>query len=143
MGKANVGSRYAVPFCIKPERGQVSENLSKSPSKQSCDVLHDDVAGSNLANNSGILSPEPTSLARQAGPEADRADVLAGEAATDKIGSNSICGEAFSGKTSHIVIDGDAGPALCEDGALEWLDLTERDGSHSGSFKPEAEAANS
>jgi len=32
---------------------------------------------------------------------------------------------------------------LCEDGAGERLDFTERDGSHPGSFKPEAKAANS
>ena len=32
---------------------------------------------------------------------------------------------------------------LGKDGALERLDLAERDGSHSGSLKPEAEAANS
>jgi hypothetical protein len=51
----NGASWYAVPFRIVPERGQVSENSSKSPSKQSCDVLHDDVAGSYLANNSGEL----------------------------------------------------------------------------------------
>jgi hypothetical protein len=42
----NGGSWYAVPFRIKPERGQVSENSLKAPSKQSCDVLHDDVAWS-------------------------------------------------------------------------------------------------
>jgi len=55
--RTNGGSWYAVPFRIKPERGQVSENTLKSPSKQSCDVLHDDVAGSYLANNSGVLRP--------------------------------------------------------------------------------------
>jgi hypothetical protein len=53
----NGGSWYAVPFRIKPERGQVSENSLKAPSKQSCDVLHDDVARSYLANNSGVLRP--------------------------------------------------------------------------------------
>jgi hypothetical protein len=42
----NGGSRYAMPLRIKPERGQVSENSLKAPSKQSCDVLHEDVAGS-------------------------------------------------------------------------------------------------
>jgi hypothetical protein len=57
MRGANGGSRYAMPFRIKPERGQVSENSLKSPSKQRCDVLHDDVAGSKLANNSGVLAP--------------------------------------------------------------------------------------
>jgi hypothetical protein len=32
---------------------------------------------------------------------------------------------------------------LGEDFPAERIDLAERDGSHSGSFKPEAEAANS
>lgn len=30
-----------------------------------------------------------------------------------------------------------------EDALTEWLDFAERDGSHSGSFEPEAEAADS
>ena len=45
------------PSCIKPHFGQVSENSLKAPSKQSCDVLHDDVTGSYFANNSGVLRP--------------------------------------------------------------------------------------
>jgi hypothetical protein len=53
----NIGSAYAVPLRIVPERGQVSENVSKPSMKQCCDVLHDDVARSNLANNSGVLAP--------------------------------------------------------------------------------------
>ena len=53
----NGGSRYAVPFRVIPERGQVSENSAHTSNKQVCDVLHDDVAGSNLANNSGVLAP--------------------------------------------------------------------------------------
>ncbi len=35
-----------MPFRIIPERGQVSENGAKPSTKQSCDVFHDDVAGS-------------------------------------------------------------------------------------------------
>jgi hypothetical protein len=53
----NIGSAYAVPFCIVPERGQVSENVCQSSMKQRCDVLHDDVARSYFANNSGVLFP--------------------------------------------------------------------------------------
>jgi hypothetical protein len=54
---SNVASPYATPLRIIPERGQVSENNAKSPSKQSCDVLHDDVSRSYLANNPGELLP--------------------------------------------------------------------------------------
>ena len=41
------GNRWqTVPLRIHPERGQVAETSANSPSKQSCDVFHDDVAGS-------------------------------------------------------------------------------------------------
>lgn len=55
--RANGGSRYAMPLRVIPERGQVSENLAVPSTKQSCDVLHDDVPWSNLANDSGELDP--------------------------------------------------------------------------------------
>ena len=41
------GSRWnAIPFRIEPERGQIPENVSKTPSKQTWDVLHEHEAGS-------------------------------------------------------------------------------------------------
>jgi hypothetical protein len=43
---AEGGSRYAVPLRVIPARGQVPDNSAKSSSKESCDVFHDDVAGS-------------------------------------------------------------------------------------------------
>ena len=54
---ANGGSWDAMPFRIVPERGQVSENVSKPPKKECCDVFHDDEAGSYLANKSGVIAP--------------------------------------------------------------------------------------
>ncbi len=44
--RTNGGSGNAVPFSVIPARGQVSENSVNPPNKQSCDVLHDDVARS-------------------------------------------------------------------------------------------------
>jgi hypothetical protein len=44
--RTNGGSWYAMPFRIIPELGQVSDNSVKPPSKECCDVLHDDVARS-------------------------------------------------------------------------------------------------
>ena len=52
---ANVGSRYAVPLRIKPERGQVSENSSKPSTKERCHVLHDDVAGNVAGHRTGAV----------------------------------------------------------------------------------------
>ena len=43
---ADGGRGYAIPFRVIPARGQVSDHVSKSPSKQTCDVLHEDVARS-------------------------------------------------------------------------------------------------
>jgi hypothetical protein len=40
------GSGYAIPFRVIPARGQVAEYAVKSPSKECCHVLHEDVAGS-------------------------------------------------------------------------------------------------
>ena len=58
---ANVGSRYAMPFRIIPDLGQVSENsakpLSVIPAKQHCDVLHERDCGSSFANNSDQFAP--------------------------------------------------------------------------------------
>lgn len=61
LSGTSVGSRYAVPLSIIPERGQVSENGSESPSKQSCDVFHNDESGSNFANKAGELAPQSAS----------------------------------------------------------------------------------
>jgi hypothetical protein len=73
---------------------------------------------------------------------AGNTNVLAGEAATDDIGNNSVCPKTVSGKGSHIVIAGDVGPVLFEDGSAIGLDFTEGDGSHPGSFEAKAKAAN-
>ena len=60
MRGANVGSRYAVPFRVVPDLGQVSENaphpsawLLARATKQRCDVLHDDEAGVEARQQDG------------------------------------------------------------------------------------------
>jgi hypothetical protein len=85
---ANGASRYAVPPSVVPERGQVSENVSKSSTKERCDVFHEHVAGSKLANEAGVLTPEARALARKASALPCEADVLAGEAAADGVNAS-------------------------------------------------------
>jgi len=63
---------------------------------------------------------------------------LAREASTDDIG---FAADKFS--SGDIFVAGNVWPMLSEDAPCIGFDLTERDGSHSGSFEPEAEAANS
>jgi hypothetical protein len=54
----NGSSRYALPFCVIPERGQLSENVSHPETKQAWRVFHERVPRSKLANKSGELGPE-------------------------------------------------------------------------------------
>lgn len=81
---ADGGCWYAIPRSIIPERGQVPENMTRSPSKETWDVLQHDVAGSNLANDAGNLSPEP-SVVVDAASGSCRGPRLAGEARSDAI----------------------------------------------------------
>jgi hypothetical protein len=46
MGGTDEARWYAVPFRVIPEAGQVCEYVSHSPSKETRDVLHEDVPGS-------------------------------------------------------------------------------------------------
>src|SRR5688572_20428858 len=81
-------SRYAVPNRVVPAIGQVSENSSKSPVKQSWNVFHEHVSGSKVANDSSELRPQAAPLAIEAGVVGiGGADVLTGEPAGDEIDS--------------------------------------------------------
>jgi hypothetical protein len=82
---ANGRSRYAVPLRVIPARGQVPEYAPHSSSKESCDVLHDDVAGSKLANESGVLAPKTRAFPVDPGAFAGVGEVLAGEAAGEDV----------------------------------------------------------
>jgi hypothetical protein len=81
-----------------------------------------------LANEPRVFTPQSASLAGQPKPVAGNADVLAGEATDDAINCNSVCGEPFGGEFSHVIVDLHLGPVFAENGALESLDLAERDG---------------
>jgi hypothetical protein len=87
---ADGGSRNTVPDSIIPERGQVSENGSHPETKHAWDVLHDDEAGSYLANKSPVLSPQTRPFTFKASALSSMAKVLAGEAPTDCVNGNSV-----------------------------------------------------
>jgi hypothetical protein len=60
MRGADGGRRYAVPFRSPPARGQVGEDsIEPARGKEPWDVLHEEEAGSNLANDTPDLVPEP------------------------------------------------------------------------------------
>jgi len=136
--RTNGARWYTVPRRIVPALGQFSENSSHSVSKQPWDVLHDDVGGSYLANDSCELKPEAGLFAIEPSAPSRNADVLAGESAADDIDG----GEVSSSDISHVLVSGSVRPVLCEHGptVAVLLDLP-HDRPQARAFQPELQPA--
>jgi hypothetical protein len=102
VGGANVGSSQHSPAAVIPERGQITEHSSKSPSKEGWAVLHVDVSRSNLANDPRHVSPHAAAGTVNAGSLACDADVLARKAARYDV--NTAC-PLSAVKGSHVIPD--------------------------------------
>jgi hypothetical protein len=102
---SNIASREHSPSRIEPHRGQVSENNVKPPRSEHWRVLHEDVSGSNFANDPGHLHPESAALTREPCAFACRADVLTGEPAADDIDTSAPWVPV---EGSHVVPDREA-----------------------------------
>jgi hypothetical protein len=85
---ANVGSSQHSPFAVIPERGQVTEDNSESPSNESWTVFHVDEIWSNFANDARHAGPHAGSLSGDAGTPSGKADVLARESARHHINTS-------------------------------------------------------
>ena len=143
---ANGGSRNAVPLRIIPDLGQPSENSLQPSIKQRCDVLHDDVPGSKLANDAEIFDPKagPSAVKSEGFRRVGNANVLAGEAAADDINADAVTNKSVCGEGSHVVINRNLRPVLRQDPPAVGLDLAKGDGLEATSpLQPEREAANS
>lgn len=110
LGGAHVARAQHTPFRIVPEAGHVPEYAINSPVKESCHVLHDDVSGSNQANDPGELGPEARPLPVEAGAGPSVGNVLAGEPA-----DNGVCPGEVAPEASHVGVAGDPGPMAGED----------------------------
>jgi hypothetical protein len=102
---ANGRSRNAVPLRVIPERGQVGDDVLESSTKESCDVLHEDVSGFQYANGAGELGPEPAGIVG-AEPLACIGDWLARESSGQNV--NSLDGAPVDG--GDVSVDGESGP---------------------------------
>jgi hypothetical protein len=88
-----VSSGKARPLRVIPKRGQVAENSSDRrsvpafalPAEEGGHVLHEDVAGSKLANDSGEVGPKTRAGSIDARPASGSGEVLAREPAADEI----------------------------------------------------------
>jgi hypothetical protein len=85
MRGTNGGSRYAMPFRIKPDLGQRPEYSVQSPSKQRCHVFQHNDSRSEFANQANGLKEQSASLSIQSCPESGVGNVLAGEASADNV----------------------------------------------------------
>lgn len=131
-----------IPLRMIPAGGKVPENNVDSSPEKRADVLHDDVAGSNLTNDPGVLTPESGTGTANSDTFAGFADVLAGEASADDIGSgNKVPCKLMSSDPSHVLVNLDAGPIGREHVATPRLSLAEGDRLHARALKPEGKAA--
>jgi hypothetical protein len=127
--------------------GQVSENSTDGrsvpslpfPGEEGRDVLHDDVAGSKLANDPGELGPKTRAGAIETSSSSGSAEVLAGEAAADEIDRVEVAGA----DVSHVFEALGVGELAGEDGAAVGVLLDLPRDAHPAALEPELEAADS
>jgi hypothetical protein len=142
MWRANRGSRYAMPLRIVPEGGQVSENSVHPSTKQLCDVFHENVVGSNLANEARVFSPKTGSLPVKTARRASPREILAREPTADDIDGNSVSAKSVGCKGSDILVPFDVRPVLREDAPAKWINLALRHGFEPArSFQAKLESA--
>jgi len=142
--RADVGGRDATPERIIPAGGKLAEYLCHSPSKQRCDVLHDDEARSKLANETSIFAPQSRALPVETGARASEGDVLAGESAADVVDGDSVSGKSVGCEGSDVVIAGNLRPMLRQHAPAIGIDFAKRDrAERAGALEPERKAADS
>lgn len=124
-----------MPFRIIPDLGQVSENSSESPSKESRDVFHDDVSGSKFANESCVLGPKTRAGTFKSCPLPCQANVLAWKAAHKDIDRLDLAG----GEGGDVRVNRDSWPVSVEDPGAVVVLLTEPACVESGPFESEIE----
>jgi hypothetical protein len=83
--RTNGGSRYAMPFSIKPDLGQRPENSVQPSSKQPCHVLQDNCSRLQFSNQANGLKEEPASGSIKSCPFPGVGNVLTGKSADDAI----------------------------------------------------------
>lgn len=140
MPSTDAGSGYNFPTCIIPESGQGPENSAESPVKERWDVLQDDEAGCQLANEPGKLEEEPGALSvKPFGVRPRRfAEILAREAADQDVARREVPGT----NVPDVVIARNTGPPVAEDGGGVGVALDLKDGvSDAGLFEPKLKAA--
>ena len=125
------------PFRIVPERGQVAEYIAHPPVKESCNVLHEHVAGSKLANDSSELAPESGSWVVKPALSSGVADALTGKTASGDVDGGEVVGAAVA----DIAVSGDGGPMSFQNSCCIVVDLDLPAAAQPGPFQAEVDTA--
>jgi len=128
-----------VPFRVIPEREKVAEYGIHPSRKQRCDVLHNDVSRSKLANDPRELVPKTGPFTGKTGSFSSNADVLAGEPSADDIDAVVV---SCRWEGSHVVVPSHIGPMFLQHSSCIVVNLHLPSALHPGSLKPEREATN-
>lgn len=99
---AGVARSHNSPSRIIPQAGKVKEDQSKASLNKEWAVLHEDVAGSYLADNASHLAPESGAPSTDPGAFPGGADVLARESARNDVNSAS---PRASVKVAYVIPD--------------------------------------
>jgi hypothetical protein len=145
MGCPELSSGKACPLRVIPCFDQVSKNSADrgsvpslaSPGEKGRHVLHDDVARSNFANDSGELGPKTRAGAIESGAPAGGREVLAGEAAADEIDGGEFAGPDIF---DSLMARG-GGELVGEDRSAEGVALDLPGDAHSAALESEVKAA--
>lgn len=139
--RTNVGSRYAMPLRVIPDRGQVSEDGAESAAPERGDVFDDHPPWSKVANESSEVSPQTRPLACKTSTFAGEGDVLARKSAADEVDPSVAANKLGCVQLRDVVVAIDTGPTLGEHLSAVGFDFAEGNGAHAGALKPEAESA--
>jgi hypothetical protein len=87
--RSHIGSPQHSPFRIEPQRGQVSENSTQSPSSECWRVFHEHKTGLYFTHDSGHFHPESASLSGDSCAPSGCGYVLAGKSSRNHVNATS------------------------------------------------------
>src|SRR3990167_6865082 len=140
MRRANGGSRYTVPLCIKPERIEVAKDCCQSSRAKRNDIFDDDEPWRGIFHESAEFAPEAGARPVESCAGAEQTNVLAWESSANDIDIPQAT-RLLNPQFSHVRKDGNIRPVLSDDGAAVGFDFTEGDCSHPRSFESKAESS--
>jgi len=143
VGRSGMDSTHHGRLAGVVEYFQVREHPVSSTAAESRYVLNDDESGPQLGDEASVFGPKTGPSPINTGAFAGNTDVLAGKAATDDVGHNSICRQPFGRERAHIFIAGSVRPVLGQHTPAKWIDLAKGDGLEAArAFQSQAETAN-